>query len=197
MTATRSPIVIASDWSWVTKTAGVPSDLKTRTSVGGGSGRAGWGRGWRTARRGASASVSAPVPGRAPPAASLHRTARVGIGDGGRTARPAQDVIDAPVGVGCLADAERHVVAHGEVREEGVLLEDEADVSSLRWDVTGSVVDAPTQLDRATVGGEQTPTRRSSVDLPHPLGPTRASSSAGSEWRLRRRRRRACRRSAW
>ena len=77
--------------------------------------------------------------------------------------------------LGPLADLEpeRHVAEHAQVLEGGVVLEHEADVALLR----GQAVASTPSISTVPESGSSSPAMmRSSVDLPPPLGPSRAVS---------------------
>ena len=192
MTATLSPTARASAWSWVTKTAACPGRAQDGGDVLAQPGpqvgvEAGEGLVQQHERRLGSQSTGQGHP------LTLAARQLVGVaaGRGGPTppARasppPATDRPPAP------RTPKPTLRATDQVGEQGVLLEDQADPARLGGQ------DRPTVVDHLAADGTPCPrrpgagrpTRRSSVDLPHPLGPTRASSSPSATVEVDARRR--------
>ena len=162
--------------------AGRPQQLDRPRS---GSAPAGSGRGWRTVRRAASAAVPVPARGPGRPAGAHRRRARAGSG---RRARPSPTrssqwsqrdaALVAPQPSAGRRPRSGPPSGGGTGRAPG---------TPGRCDGAPDRAGATRRRRRRRRGGSSrvsTPispaTSRSSVDLPHPLGPTRASSSPSS-----------------
>ena len=182
ITATRSPIASASAWSWVTNTAGVPvsvqepttsaADLRPQVRVEAGE---------RLVEQ-HQARLRAPAPWPARRAGARHPTARAGSGRRSPRARRCRAIGRAAAGARPATTS----------RSPNATLS-----ATVRWGkracswntsptcrCSGSTRRVPSSTSvaadahRAARRRAMSPaTRRSSVDLPHPLGPTSASSS--------------------
>ena len=153
-----------------------------------GSAPAGWGRGWRTARRAASGAVPAPARGRARRAGARRPTARAGSGRRGRPSptSPSQwSRRRCPLGA---AEPRRPKATFSATVRCGNRACSWN--TSPTWRRSGSTPARRRRRRprrRCAIAPASAPispaTSRSSVDLPHPLGPTRASSSPSSSAR--------------
>ena len=185
MTTMRSPSVMASTWSWVTKTEVVRHALTQLLELERASARAAGRRGWTAARRtGTPAGCARCAPERDAlllAARELARPAveqRLDAGSWRRCARRPRSRPRRPP----VAQAERQVVVHAHVLIERVVLEHHGDVAVFRLQV---VDDAVADGDVPPVMSSSPAIMRSVVDLPQPDGPTSTTNSWSAICRLK------------
>ena len=179
ITASTSASVIASTWSWVTKTNVAPSRRWMRLSSRRISPRSCASRfesGSSSRKTAGSRTIARPSATRcrSPPESCIGYRSSSGL-EPEHLGRSRHALLDLPRGTRRIRRPKRHVRGDRHVRIERVVLEDERDVAPLRRDVVHRAGRRSGSRRRRSARGPRP--ARSVVDLPHPDGPTSTANA--------------------